>query len=138
MTTINWHSTDAQTYPQWGLESTADYTYLGNLGSVTWKVPYTTPIWPSVPDGLPYPYTLDDVQVDGDIRAPHFEARIKREIMAEMIVKVRKMVLLLMEIHRWFPPDSLTKKYTDGVFCFVCGAPSRKGLEGEECDYCGH
>ena len=79
-----------------------------------------------------------DLSVEGDIRAPKFEERFKEEIMQMVQQYINQMMPLLIDIVRNAPSMfGVEKKLTDGVFCFNCGAPIKRGMEKEPCPYCG-
>ncbi|MBD3405081.1 MAG: hypothetical protein GF411_02960 [Candidatus Lokiarchaeota archaeon] len=76
---------------------------------------------------------------DTSLRSSLNEQILLKRVMKEVESYFMKMVpmIISMATERWIPIIGNPRKYTEGMFCFNCGAAIIRGQETEECEYYG-
>lgn len=90
------------------------------------------------PDMVPFTTVLEKPETLVDIES--IRERLREEIFLEIRDYIDRIVpaIISMLADRWISILGKEKKYTDGVFCFNCGAPIPRGKEKETCSFCGN
>lgn len=146
-------ASNIHTAPSWG-QGLADTSYIYvdagdtntyTTGISTWRVPTTYNWYSGGADTITIDGTSTDLfvqggmTVGGDIISEEFEKRIKEEMMVQVQQYISGLIpmIISMATERWIPILGQAKRFTNGVFCFNCGAAIVRGKEQEVCDFCG-
>lgn len=138
-----WYNTDVNSV-QWRYPTASAGIWGESIPSPDWFVPIK-PMpaelgdWkPETQITVPFPTVLEKLETP--INIEDIKKRLREEIFLEVREYVDRIVpiIVLMLQDRWISILGKEKKYTDGYFCFCCGAPIPRGTEKELCKYCGN
>ena len=138
-----WYTTDVNSV-QWRYPTFPAGVWGDPIPSGEWFVPGHTYDWeyvePIEPDVIPFPTVTISEKLKGVLDIESIKKRLREEIFLEVREYIDRIVpvIVLMLQDRWISILGKEKKYTDGVFCFNCGAPIPRGKEKEICAYCGN
>lgn len=135
-----WYTTDVNSV-QWRYPTVSDGAWKPVSGG-EWFVPKNDYGWehikPIEPGMIPFQTIFEKSETPIDIEG------IRRKLREEIFLEVREYIdrvvpaIVLMLQDRWISILGKAKKYTDGVFCYNCGAPIPRGAEEDLCQYCGN
>lgn len=135
-----WYTTDVNSV-QWRYPTASAGAWKPVSGG-EWFVPMKPMGWDEwvSPGVIPFPTVTIPEELKSVIDIEGIRKRLREEIFLEVREYIDKIVpvIVLMLQDRWISILGKEKKYTDGVFCFNCGAPIPRGKEKEICAYCGN
>jgi len=138
-----WYTTDVNSV-QWRYPTFPAGIWGDSIPSPDWTVPIK-PVpaelgdWkPETQITMPFPTVLERPEMP--INIEDIKKRLREEIFLEVREYVDRIVpaIVLMLQDRWISILGEVKKYTDGMFCFNCGAPIPRGMEQDVCGYCNN
>jgi len=103
------------------------YYYSAGTSDSSWRVPMAVTAdvrWKISPP------EAGNLNVEGDINAPKFEARLFEQMEKMVVDRLQQLLPLYIDAIRWGRPE---ESFT-GSRCIVCGAPVKNE---DECEYCG-
>jgi hypothetical protein len=136
-----WYTTDVNSV-QWRYPTFPAGVWGDPIPSGEWAVPGRTYDWeyiePIEPSMKPFQTISKKLEIPIDIEG--IKERLREEIFLEVREYIDRVVpaIVLMLQDRWISILGKAKKYSDGVFCYNCGAPIPRGMEEELCSYCGN